>query len=72
VTILVAALARMGDAAATAALFGGLALPDPVARRLAATALVASGAAGARRRVSELAAGDPDPDVRLACAAAVG
>ena len=71
VIALIAALARMGDAAATAALVASLALANPAARRIAATALVATGAAEARDRVAALAIADPDPDVRRACAAAV-
>jgi HEAT repeat protein len=71
VGVLVAALARMRDAAATAALFQCLALGTPAVRRIAATALIAMDAAGARVQVQKLATDDPDPDVRRACAAAV-
>jgi HEAT repeat protein len=70
-TALVAALARTHDEAATAALFELLELPHPVVRRIAAAALVAMDAVGARGRVARLAADDPDPEVRRACAAAV-
>jgi HEAT repeat protein len=69
--VLVAALARMADAAALAALFDGLSRPNPAVRRFAATALIATDAPEARRRVAELAIHDPDPDVRRALAAAV-
>ena len=71
VVVLVAALSRMRDAAATAALFDCLELGNPVVRRCAAMALIAMDAADARRRVAALASADPDPDVRAACAAAV-
>jgi HEAT repeat protein len=53
------------------ALVNTLALDRPTARRLAATALVAIGAPDARARLAALAANDPDPDVRRACAAAI-
>lgn len=69
VTVLVAALARMGDAAAIAALFDCLELGNRFARRIAATTLVAIDAVNARARAAELASKDPDPDVRRACAA---
>ena len=68
--VLVAALARMAEATATAALFHSLELAHPAARRSAATALLAMGAPGSRARVAQLASNDPDPDVRRACAAA--
>jgi len=69
--ILAAALARMGDPAATAALFASLSAPSAAARLAAATVLIATDAGGARERVARLAAEDPDPDVRSACRAAV-
>jgi HEAT repeat protein len=69
--ILVAALARMHDEMATLALFEALAMPNPVARAAAAGSLVALGADGAQRAVGALATGDPDPDVRRVCAAAL-
>jgi len=67
---LTAALARMGDAPATAALFHALASGNPAVRRAAAGALVGIGAEGARAAVAELARVDPDPEVRRVCAAA--
>ena len=67
--ILVAALARMGDELATAALFDALASGNPAVRRVAAAALVGIGADGARGAVADLARGDPDPEVRRVCMA---
>lgn len=67
--ILVAALARMGDQFATAALFDALASSNPAVRRATAAALVEIGADGARAAVVELAHGDPDPEVRRVCTA---
>jgi HEAT repeat protein len=71
-TVLASALARMTQPQATRALFDALAAPNPSARRAAATALVAIGAAGAEAAVRRLAADDPDLAVRRACAAAIG
>ena len=71
VTTLTSALARMRSADATRALFEALTAPSPAVRRDAATALVAVGATGAVAAVRRLAAEDPDPEVRRACAAAV-
>jgi HEAT repeat protein len=68
--ILIAALARMGDEIAIAALFDALGSPHPAVRRGAATALVAIGAGGASAAVAGLARSDPDPEVRRVCAAA--
>jgi HEAT repeat protein len=68
---LAAALARMATETATRALFDALAAPSSAGRRAAATALIAIGARGAEAAVRALAASDPDPDVRRACAAAV-
>lgn len=67
--ILIAALARMGDELAIAALFDALAGGNPAVRRAAAGALVGIGAAGARVAVAELARTDPDPEVRRVCTA---
>lgn len=67
--ILVAALARMGDDLATAALFDALASDNPAVRRVAAGALVGIGAEGARAAVAELARRDQDPEVRRVCTA---
>lgn len=72
VAVLVPALARMSDAAATGALFAALSSINPSARRSAAVTLVAMAANGARGAVARMAVEDPDPDVRRACAAAVG
>lgn len=69
-TVLVAALARMRDPAAVAAMFTLLRADNPIARRTAATMLIASGAPGARVAIAKLAHDDPDPDVRSVCAAA--
>lgn len=69
--VLAAALARMRDATATAALLASLSAPSAAARLAAATTLIAIDAEGARERVARLAAEDPDPDVRSACLAAV-
>jgi len=69
--ILAAALGRMGGAAATAALFAALSMPNAAARLAAATVLIAIDAGGAREVVARLAAEDPDLDVRGACLAAV-
>jgi HEAT repeat protein len=68
---LVAALARMRSEPATAVLFDALNRANPIARRVAASTLIASGAPGAGERVARLADCDPDPDVRRACAAAL-
>jgi HEAT repeat protein len=68
--VLVAALARMGDEPATAALFQALSSENPRARRAAATALVEIGAEGAQAAVAALALADPDPEVRRVCTAA--
>ncbi|HSR95863.1 MAG TPA: HEAT repeat domain-containing protein, partial [Kofleriaceae bacterium] len=67
--ILVAALARMGDDVAIAALFDALASENPAARRTAAAALVGIGAEGARAAVAGRALSDPDPEVRRVCIA---
>lgn len=64
---LLAALARMGDELATAALFDALGSPNPVVRRAAAGALIGIGADGARSAVAELGRTDPDPEVQRAC-----
>ncbi len=69
--VFVPALARMGDPAATTALFETLLAASSPARRTAAIALVAIAANGARGAVARMAVEDPDPDVRRACAAAV-
>lgn len=70
-TVLAAALARMADPHATAALFEALATGSPAVRRAVAAALLAMGAAGAGEAVAKLAAEDPDPDVRRISAALV-
>ncbi len=67
--ILVAALARMRDQAATALLFEAVTFANPAARGAAAGALVAIGAEGAHGVVVRLASSDPDPEVRRICAA---
>ncbi|HEU4728678.1 MAG TPA: HEAT repeat domain-containing protein, partial [Kofleriaceae bacterium] len=69
VGVLISALARMGDAPATAALFDALGSGRPAVRRAAAAALIGIRAEGARAAVAELAVGDPDPEVQRACAA---
>ncbi|CAN5910825.1 hypothetical protein BH11MYX2_BH11MYX2_07660 [soil metagenome] len=69
--VLVPALARITTPAATAALVELLSDANPIARRTAAVALVAVSSADAMERVRRMAVEDPDPDVRLACAAAV-
>jgi HEAT repeat protein len=71
-SVLIAALARMRDEAASALLFECLDLANPAIRRIAATTLIAIDAADARARVARLATDDPDPDVRRACIAAAG
>lgn len=68
-SVLSAALARIGDGAATAALFDALTIDNPAARRSAASSLVAMSADGARAAVAKLATEDPDPDVRRFCVA---
>jgi HEAT repeat protein len=68
--VLVAALARMGDEVAIAALFDALASSNPAVRRAAATALVGIGVEGARAAVAERAVSDADPEVRKVCLAA--
>ncbi|HEY1551685.1 MAG TPA: hypothetical protein VGG28_27850, partial [Kofleriaceae bacterium] len=68
---LVAALARMATPEAVAGLFAALRARAPLARRSAAVALLAIEARGAAMAVRALAVGDPDPEVRRACAAAV-
>ena len=67
---LTAALGRMHDPRATAALLELLAVPNPVSRRVAATVLLEIGTPGARELVSRMSREDPDPAVRHACAAA--
>lgn len=71
VPVLTSALARMHVPDATHALFDALVSTSAAVRRDAATALVAIGATGALAAVRKLAAEDPDPEVRRACAAAV-
>ncbi|NVB84700.1 MAG: HEAT repeat domain-containing protein [Kofleriaceae bacterium] len=66
---LVSALARMHTPAATEALFEALTLSNAPARAAAATALAAIEAHGARAAIENLAANDPDSDVRRICAA---
>jgi HEAT repeat protein len=66
---LASALARMHVPAATEALFEALTLPNAPARAAAATALAAIEAHGARAAIENLAANDPDSDVRRICAA---
>jgi HEAT repeat protein len=68
-SVIAAALARMADARATAALFDALGTGSPAVRRAVATSLSAMGAAGASATVARLAAEDPDPDVRRISAA---
>jgi HEAT repeat protein len=70
--VLVAALARMHDTTATAALFDALALANSAARAAAAGALAAAGTDDGVRAVRQLAAADPDPDVRRVCRALLG
>jgi len=70
-SVIAAALARMADPRATAALFDALATGSPAVRRAIATSLSAMGAAGAAATVARLAAEDPDPDVRRISAALV-
>ncbi len=70
--ILAAALARMADPRATAALFGLLATASSAARGAVASVLVAMNAEGARAAVTRLANDDADPDVRRIAAALVG
>lgn len=67
--VLVAALARMRDELATAALFEALRSGPPAARRAAAGALIGIGAEGARAAVAERARDDQDLEVRRVCAA---
>jgi HEAT repeat protein len=69
--VLVAALARMADPRATAALFAGLTATSPAARRAAASSLVATHAEGALAQIKRLASEDPDPEVRRICLALV-
>ncbi|HMG20782.1 MAG TPA: HEAT repeat domain-containing protein, partial [Kofleriaceae bacterium] len=66
---LIAALARMGDELATAALFDALASGNAAVRRAAAGGLIGIGARGARAAVAERARSDSDPEVRRMCAA---
>jgi HEAT repeat protein len=70
-SVIAAALARMNDPRATAALFDALGAGSPAVRRAVATSLSAMGAAGATATVARLAAEDPDPDVRRISAALV-
>jgi HEAT repeat protein len=70
-SVLAAALARMADPRATAALFDALGTGSPAVRRAVATSLSAMGASGAAAIVARLAAEDPDPDVRRISAALV-
>jgi HEAT repeat protein len=61
----------MHSEAATIALFEALALPSSATRAAAAGSLISLGAEGAVRAVTNLAAADPDPDVRRTCRAAL-
>lgn len=70
--VLSAALARIPDPRATAALFHALATGEPVVRRAAASSLLAIAAEGADAAVARVAADDPDPDVRRFAAALAG
>lgn len=69
--VLLAALARMNTDASRAAMFEALAMDNPAARAAAASTLISIGAGGAHEMVAALAAGDPDPEVRRVCAAAL-
>ena len=69
--LVVAALARMGRADATAALVDALTGPNAHSRRAAAGALAQLGP-GAHSELARAAAEDPDPEVRRLCAEALG
>ena len=71
-TTVVAALARMHDVRAIDALIRALAASSPTVRLAAAGVLGAVGGKRGRELVAHLAVADVDPDVRRACAAAVG
>jgi HEAT repeat protein len=60
-------LARLNQPDATAALFEGMTLPNPAARKAAATTLVASGRPHTYAALHRLSQQDPDAEVRRVC-----
>jgi HEAT repeat protein len=62
------ALARMGDAASSAALLQAIGLPNPAARKAAATTLGGLGTNEALSALKIVAVEDPHPEVRRICA----
>jgi HEAT repeat protein len=66
---LASALARMGDAAGSAALLRALSLPNPAARKAAAATLGGVGTRDAMAALRGASVEDPDPEVRRICAA---
>jgi HEAT repeat protein len=66
------ALARLGDAAGSAALLEALALANPAARKAAATTLGGLGTNEALSALKVVAVEDPHPEVRRICAVVLG
>ncbi len=66
--LLSASLSRLQHSNAIAALFQALRLPKPPARKAAVTTLAAIGSREAYAAIAQLAASDPDPEVRRICA----
>ncbi|MRG91801.1 HEAT repeat domain-containing protein [Polyangium spumosum] len=68
---LTSALARMRRESANEALLGALGLPNPAARKAAATTLAALGTRQAHATLEQAALVDPDPEVRRVCSLVV-
>jgi HEAT repeat protein len=66
------ALARMGDAASSAALLRALTFPNPATRKAAATTLGGLGSREAMSALKSAAVDDPHPEVRRICAVVLG
>ncbi len=66
--LLLAALARMGTPESTAARIQALSLPNPAARKAAASSVAALGTPDAIAHLRRAATNDPDPEVRKVCA----
>jgi HEAT repeat protein len=69
---LTSALARMSDPPSSAALVRALGLPNPAARKAAATTLGGLGTREASSALKIAATDDPHPEVRRICAAVLG
>ncbi|MDC3960359.1 HEAT repeat domain-containing protein [Polyangium jinanense] len=68
---LASALARMRRDSANEALLAALGLPNPAARKAAATTLAALGTRQAHAALEQAASVDPDPEVRRVCSLVV-